>query len=199
MHIEILVEEPSAEVALNEIVPRIVSACTFKLHPHQGKNDLLERLPGKLAAYAKWLPDDWRIVVLLDEDRADCRALKKTVITTGQRAGLPSSILCRIAVEELEAWFLGDVSALVKAYPRVPPTLGARRRFRDPDAIRGGTWEALEDALQEQGYFPTGLAKIAVARAIATHMDVETNGSRSFQVFRDGLRRLSRPSGGSHR
>jgi hypothetical protein len=194
MHLEILVEEPSAEVALNALVPKIVPGATFKVHPHQGKKHLLDRLPAKLAGYARWLPEDWHIVVLVDEDREDCAALKKKIIADGRAARLPGPLLCRIAVEELEAWFLGDVPALVKAYAGVPANLGARKKYRDPDAITGGTWEALERVLQEAGHFKAGLAKIAAARTIAPHMNVEANTSRSFLVFRDGLRRLATSS-----
>jgi hypothetical protein len=191
MHLEILLEERSAETALTELVPRIVPSCTFKLHPHQGKQDLLTKLPGKLSAYAKWIPEDYRIVVLLDEDRADCRKLKKSILEMAQRARISQRILCRIAVEELEAWFFGDVAALASAYPGVPRELGAKKKFRNPDAIAGGTCEALERVLQEAGHFSSGLAKITVARAISKHMNVEENMSRSFQVFRDGLRRIA--------
>ncbi|MGH4015146.1 MAG: hypothetical protein ACRDSL_14740 [Pseudonocardiaceae bacterium] len=35
-----------------------------------------------------------------------------------------------------------------------------------------------------------GLAKITAATEIARHMNVDVNRSRSFQVFRDGVRRL---------
>jgi hypothetical protein len=194
MHLEILLEEDSAESALGLLVPKIVPDCTFKLHPHQGKPDLLEQLPGKLAGYAKWLPEDWRIIVLLDRDRANCLKLKQKILDMGRSAKLPSPLLCRIAVEELEAWFLGDVPALVKAYPGVPPSLGAKKKFRDPDAISGGTWEALQGVLQEAGHLRSRMAKKAAARAIASQMNVEVNTSRSFQVFRDGLRHLAMPA-----
>jgi hypothetical protein len=56
-----------------------------------------------------------------------------------------------------------------------------------PDAIAGGTWEALERLLRRLNYFPEGLPKIAVARKVSEHMDPERNRSKSFQVFRDGL------------
>ncbi len=101
-----------------------------------------------------------------------------------------ADVLNRIAVEELEAWFFGDVSALYAAYPRVPASLGQRAKYRRADAILGGTWEALEHVLQEHGYHPGGLAKVAVDTKIAKHMNVDVNCSRSFQVFRDGIRRL---------
>jgi hypothetical protein len=58
-----------------------------------------------------------------------------------------------LAIEELEAWFFGDMDAVRALYPRVPETLEQRAGFRDPDAIRGGTWEALERILQRAGYF----------------------------------------------
>ena len=133
MHIEFLVEEPSAEAALNNIVPRVIGVeHTFKVHPFQGKQDLLKSLPKRLRGYARWLPADWRIVVLVDEDREDCRQLKARLesaasgagLVTRTAAGIPSRIqvVNRIAVEELEAWFLGDAEALCTAFPKVSKT-----------------------------------------------------------------------------
>jgi hypothetical protein len=96
-------------------------------------------------------------------------------------------VLNRIAVEELEAWFFGDVQAVHRAYERVSPSLAAKAAYRDPDAIKGGTWEALERELQRAGYFKSGLPKIKVARAISANMVPSRNRSRSFQVFQSGL------------
>src|SRR5437867_11567642 len=77
MHLEFLVEEPSAEAALTILIPKIVAeAVTFSIHTHQGKRDLLAKLPGRLKGYKAWLPDDWRIVVLIDRDSEDCAHLK---------------------------------------------------------------------------------------------------------------------------
>jgi len=198
MHIEFLVEEPSTEAALRVIVPRILGdAVTFHVHVHQGKPDLLKSLPGRLRGYARWLPVDWRIVVLADEDRNDCLTLKNQMEAAAEQAALVTKtrtnppetfqVLSRIAIEELEAWFLGDLDALRMAYPRVSRNLATRAGFRNPDAITGGTWEALERVLQRAGYHKGGLAKIAAAREIAQHMAPERNRSRSFQVFRQGL------------
>jgi len=89
--------------------------------------------------------------------------------------------------EELEAWFLGDVKAITAAYPGVPPSLAHQAGFRDPDAILGGTWEALERVLQRAGYHRGGLEKIKAAREISQHMDPHRTSSKSFQVLRDGL------------
>ena len=195
MHLELLVEEPSAEVPLGVLLPRIVPACSFKIHPHSGKVDLLAKLPAKLKGYAAILRQHrgWRVVVLVDEDREDCLELKKRMLDLARGAGMRRNPLARIAVEELEAWFLGDVPALTRAYPRVSPNLARRRGFRDPDNVAGGTWEALERVLQESGYYlGGGLPKIDAARRIAVQMDVERNESRSFCTFRNGIRELTR-------
>ena len=204
MHLEFLVEEPSAEVALANIVPKILGQrVTFRVHTHQGKQDLLSRLPARLRGYSRSLPADFRIVVLVDEDRQDCDELKAKMENAARLAGLNTKsqapiggqfrVLNRIAIEELEAWFFGDVEALCTAFPRVPPSLGERAKYRDPDAINGGTWEALERVLQKAGHHKGGLAKIAAARVISEHMVPERNRSRSFQVFREGLLGMAEP------
>lgn len=198
MHFEFFLEEPSAEAALTILIPKIVGAdIPFRLHVFQGKKQLLDRLGNRLRAYARWVPADWRLIVLIDEDRQNCHDLKHELEDICTDAGLttkseakphePFQILNRIAVEELEAWFFGDVQAICAAYPGVPETLGNRARFRIPDAIGGGTWEALEEVLQKAGYHQGGLAKIAAARNIASQMDPLRNISASFRVFRDGL------------
>jgi len=201
LHIEFLVEEPSAEAALRILVPRIAGDfVTFDVHAHQGKLDLLQSLPRRLRGYKPWLPDDWRIVVLLDRDADDCVALKAQLEAMAQSAGFhtptaggrtsPVQVLNRIAIEELEARFFGDISAIVAAYPGVPANLTARAGYRNPDTIRGGTWEALERELQRAGYHLGGLEKIRAAREIATHMDPSRNQSPSFRVFQAGLLEL---------
>jgi hypothetical protein len=202
VHIEFLVEEPSAEAALTELLPRcIMGDATWTIHVYQGKQDLLSKLPDRLKGYARWLPTDWHIVVLLDNDRGDCHRLKYDLEQAAVQAGLstPSNkkpdgrfqVINRIAMEELEAWFLGDVEALRKAYPGIPRSLHRKARYRDPDCITGGTWEALEYLLRRAGYFKEGLRKIEAARNIAREMDPARNRSRSFCCFRDAMAGLT--------
>lgn len=199
MHIEFLLEEESSAEALKLLVPRIVGdRVSFVTHPFQGKKDLLDSLLPRLRGYAKWLPEDWRIVVLVDRDHDDCLDLKATLEKTAKEAGLTTKagrggkgrfhVLNRIAVEELEAWFFGDVEAITTAYKGVPKTLAQKRGFRDPDAIAGGTWEALERVLQQAGHYAAGMPKIEVARSISRHMRIERNRSPSFHAFCQGLR-----------
>jgi len=202
MHIEFLVEELSAEAALRHLVPKIVPGVDIQFRVFQGKQDLLSKLPILLKGYSKWIPADWRIVVLVDEDRQDCLELKRKLESAAIDAKLATKksaensynfqVLNRISVEELEAWFFGDVEALHRAYPKIPSSLGTKSKYHDPDAIQGGTWDALELELQRRGYFKGGLAKIEVAKAISNHMNPDRNRSKSFQVFRDGLQEMAK-------
>lgn len=198
VHLEVLVEEQSAEKALKALLPKL-GVTDFHIHSFQGKQDLLRKLPERLAGYSKSLPTDSRVVVILDRDRDDCAELKGRLQTVAVQAGMtPKSqeapdhfrVLNRVVVNELEAWFLGDVEAVRAAYPRVPSTLASKARYRDPDAIRGGASEALERVLQRAGYYTAGLPKIEAAERISAHMDPDRNRSHSFQVFCSGVRAL---------
>ena len=199
MHIDFFLEEPSAEAALRVILPRILSNnVSSNFLVFKGKEDLLKKLPERLKMYRRWIPDDWRIVVLIDEDRKDCHELKAYLEKAAHEAGFTTKssaapnedfqVVNRLAIEELEAWFFGDIEALHAAYPRVSKNLHNQERYRDPDAITGGTYEALERLLIEKKYYKKRLHKPTVAHNIAQHMEPSRNISKSFQVFVDGLK-----------
>lgn len=193
-HIEFLVEEPSMEAALRTLLPKIVGALSFEIYPFLCKDDLIAKLSDRLRGYAAWMPDTWRIVVLVDRDDDDCEELLARLEETAKGAGLktrlsavhkPWVVVNRLVIEELEAWYFGDWEAVCTAFPKVQATIPSQARYRDPDAVSGGTWEAFERVLQKAGYFKTGLAKTTAARAVAQHMMPSRNTSRSFQgLFR---------------
>jgi hypothetical protein len=197
IHLELLVEEPSMEAFLRALLPRLLPQDrSFQVHPFQGKSDLLGKLQARLRGYAKWLPDDWRIVVVVDRDDDDCRNLKERleavaasagILTRSMANGRPWQLVNRIAVEELEAWYFGDWAAVCSAYPRVSADIPSKASFRDSDAIRGGTWEAFERVLQRYGYFKAGLPKIEAGRTIGAEILAGRNHSRSFAAFRDAM------------
>jgi hypothetical protein len=196
-HVEVIVEEPSMEAALRLLLPRILGGISFEIYVHQCKDELLMRLPQRLRGYAAFgPPDTWRIVVVVDRDDDDCTRLKQRLETCAREAGLATrssprhkrfAVVNRLAIEELEAWYFGDWEAVRAAYPKVKATIPAQARYREPDDITGGTWEAFERVLRDAGYFKTGLRKIEAARAISEHMDPFRNSSRSFQVLRAAL------------
>jgi hypothetical protein len=182
------------EAFLRGLLPRLLPGDrTFAIHPFQGKQDLLTKLEPRLRGYASWLPRDWRIVVVVDRDDEDCRDLKKRMEDIATKVGLRSrshsascwQLVNRIVIEELESWFFGAWDAVVKAYPRLPPN--PPPKYRNSEAIRGGTWEAFERLLQRHGYFKSGLPKTEVARTLGQRIDPFSCSSRSFQHFRDAL------------
>ena len=195
-HIELFVEEPSMEAVLRLLLPEVVGSLSFEVYPFQCKPELLTRLPDRLRGYARWIPDSWRIVVVVDRDDDDCRDLKARLeriaadarlVTRTSAGGSPYQVVNRLAIEELEAWYFGDWEAVRAAFPRVPRTIPSQARYRDPDAIAGGTWEAFERVLQRGGYFTSGLAKITAAKLVGANMEPARNGSRSFEALRSVL------------
>lgn len=177
------VEELSMEATLKILVPKILGNCPFRIINFQSKSKLLKNLSARLRGYRH--DESIRaIIILVDRDNDDCVQLKEklecAVESTNLRNKIP--IINRIVIEELEAWFFGDWSAVRQAYERVKD-ITKSSKFRDSDAIIGGTWEALERQLNNAGYFREGLAKITCARSVASHMEPDRNRSKSFQVF----------------
>ena len=128
-HMELLVEEPSMEAFLRALLPRMMpQGRSFEIHAFQGKSDVLGKLQNRLRGYAQWLPEEWRIVVVVDRNDDDCQALKQQLESLALGAGLRTrsrpgrhswQLVNRIAIEELEAWYFGDWAAVCLAYPRV--------------------------------------------------------------------------------
>jgi hypothetical protein len=196
-HLEFLVEEPSMEAFLRELLPRLLGdRASFQVYASQGKHDLLKQLQARLQGYASWLPDTWRVVVVVDRDDDDCRLLKRRMEQVAARAGLRTrtvrtaqswQVVNRIAIEELEAWYFGDWHAVRAEYARAPQTIPKKAAYRNPDVVHGGTWEAFERVLQRVGYFKGGLRKTEVARALGKRIDPSRNLSNSFAIFRDAV------------
>lgn len=216
MHFEVLVEDRSGSIALEHVLKKILGANnavhSWRVHPYRGigrvpkdlrsekdprKRLLLDRLPRLLQGYGRSLGDvdPSAVIVVVDSDARDCRAFKRELLDVLDACNPRPRTLFRIAVEESEAWLLGDRDAVKAAYP------GARDSVLDryvQDSICG-TWEVLADAihpgrsacLKKLGYPVAGQAKCEWAEKIAPQMDVDRNRSRSFQVFRDGVRRLA--------
>ena len=196
-HLEFLVEERSLEAFLRAVLPKLLPEDrTYMVHAFQGKQDLLRKLQNRLNAYANWLPDHWRLVVVVDRDGDDCLLLKQRLEDMARAAGLRTrsnaghrrwQLVNRIVIEELEAWYFGDWQAVREAYDRVSSAIPRRAAYRDPDAVQGGTWEAFERVLQRYGYFRSGLGKVQAAREIGARVDPDRNRSHSFMKFREAI------------
>lgn len=186
------------EAALRLLLPRLLESVSFNVHPHQGKQDLLKKLPNRLHGYSNWLPDDWRILVVVDRDDDDCHELKQRLENHAAAAGLTTrtaarggwyQLVNRLAIEELEAWYFGDWNAVMAAYPKAPAGIPKKAPYREPDAI-SQTWETFERVLRRAGYFQSGLRKREAARAVAAYWNPDVNTSHSFAVFRETIREM---------
>jgi hypothetical protein len=216
MHFEILVEDQSGKKMLDVLVPKIIgSEHTFFVHSYKGigripkdlrgktdpkKRILLDQLPRLLSGHGKtfanW-PSDCRgaVIVICDLDDKCLKAFRRELLDLLSACNpQPETRFC-IAIEEGEAWFLGDIPAIKKAYPRAKDSV---LNAYENDSICG-TWETLADAvcsggsnaLALLGYQGEGHEKSKWAETITPHMSIEMNNSPSFCYFRNKLRELA--------
>jgi len=217
MHFEVLVEDASGKIALDTLIEKILGPKdkdhTWRIKSYKGigripqdlrknpadpsKRLLLENLPRLLKGYGRTYQNDPNVTVIIvvDLDNRDCLIFKKELSKILKQCNPAPNTLFRIAIEELESWFMGDPQAIKSAYPR------ADSRALDSyiqDSICG-TWEKLANtvytggaaALIRRGWPSIGQIKCEWAEKITPYIDVQKNKSRSFQVFRDGLARLA--------
>jgi hypothetical protein len=210
MHLEILVEDQSGKKFLDIALQRmVISGHTSQVHPYKGigriprnlgkgsdasKRILLDQLPRLLrgygTAFAKY-PQDYQaaVMVICDLDDKDLTAFcAELMAILNACIPRPNATFC-LAIEEGEAWFLGDLAAIKKAYPNARDRI-LREYVNDSIC---GTWERLADAvfaggaqaLSRQGWQAIGAEKSRWAHNITPHMDFSSNKSPSFRNFRD--------------
>lgn len=209
MHIEILVEDSSGTRLLEQLIPRIVGAFgdphTWRLHAYKGigrippnlattadpsKRMLLDQLPRLIRGYGR-TPGIDAVVVVIDTDDRNCTTFLSELNTLLNACNPKPRTLLRLAIEEIEAWYLGDRAALLAAYPKAKAPVLDRY---EQDSICG-TWELLADAVvpggllavKKAGWPISGQIKHEWAENISPHMDLEKNLSPSFAKLRDGL------------
>lgn len=175
-----LLEEYSMKVLLDGLLPRLFPGLPFLCVPHEGKQDLEKSVPRKLRA---WHEPGVNFVVLRDNDGGDCHVLKGRLAELCQEGHRPDSLV-RIACQELEAWYLGEPTALAEAFGDDGlRTIGDRARYRDPDAVQRPS-DDLEGLVPE-------FQKVSGARRMAIRLSREGNSSRSFQVLISGIERVA--------
>ncbi|MHB8417050.1 MAG: DUF4276 family protein [Myxococcales bacterium] len=174
-----LLEERSMKLFLEGLLPRLVPGLEFLCVPHEGKSDLEASIPRKLRA---WNEPGARFVVVRDNDGGDCAALKKRLVRLCVDAGRDDALV-RIACQELEAWYLGELEAVSEAFHEPAlARLGDKTKFRDPDRLGG-------PASELRRLVPS-FQKLSGARLMAAVVSEERNRSGSFHAFLRGVRRL---------
>lgn len=212
MHIEILVEDASGKMLLDAVLPKLLGTYgephTWNMHSYKGvgripanlrgkadpaKRILLDQLPRLLQGYGK-TPGIDAVVVVLDSDRRDCTEFLAELKKLAANCHPAPNTMFRLAIEEVEAWYLGDQQALQAAYPRAKADVLGRYT---QDSVCN-TWELLADAIypggsaaiKKAGWPLPGQIKYEWAEKIGPLLEPDRNVSPSFCKLRDGLRRL---------
>ncbi len=214
MHFEIHVEDQSGKKMLDILVPKIVgSAHTFRVHPYRGvgqirknmrdakdakKRILLDNLPKLLKGHGRTFAgrQNYHEVVILvcDLDDKGLKTFRSELYRILDACNpKPETRFC-IAIEEGEAWFLGDLAAIKTTYPKAKDSV-LNSYVNDHIC---GTWEKLADAvypggsssLIKKGWQVIGREKSKWAEEITPNMNVAENKSPSFCYFRGKMREL---------
>jgi hypothetical protein len=213
MHFVLYIEDISGKKMLDILVPKIISPpLTFRTHPYKGigtipknlrklpdpiKKTLLDKLPAILRAHGKCSnPNDLTVIVVVDCDTRDCITFKQELTNVLESCNPKPAAFFRIAIEEIEAWLLGDKMAIEKAYPKMnqPEYLEYKQDSKN------GTWEKLADitlssgvakSLKKAPYPEIGKQKIEWAQRIGACMDINNNASPSFNCFKKKLEELA--------
>ena len=217
MFVNFLIEDASGKKMLDLLLPKLLpheQGIAYKVHSYKGVGHiptkgivsvdkirarvLLDNLPriigglGKVALKSRF---EMVVVVVCDLDRNDFDEFLNQLQGVLQGIANPPPTYFCLAIEEGEAWFLGDMPAIRAAFPQCK--VSVLRKYKN-DSICG-TWELLADAvesggaaiLKNGGYQVIGAAKCKWAEAITPHMIVDTNKSPSFNFFAKTIRRIA--------
>lgn len=214
MHFEIHVEDQSGKTVLDILVPKIIGDThTFVVHFYKGigriprsmsdprdasKRILMDTLPKLLKGHGKTqvgrqgFPEVVILVCDLDDKCLNKFRYELNKILNDCNPK-PKTRFC-IAIEEGEAWFLGDLHAVKAAYPKAKDAV----LYSYINDSICGTWEKLADAiypggsslLSKKGWPNIGAEKSKWAKAITPHMDVNNNKSPSFCYFLRTIQKL---------
>ena len=209
MHFQFMVEDKSGAILVKAIMDKDVfvkDGVTYDCKHFKGlggftpKNTVKETKTGKLlndlATYLRGynkslsgLGKNVAIFIVLDNDRNDPKAFKKELLEVAKRNNISVDHVFCIAIEEMEAWLLGDEDALKQAYPLAKLNI---LHTYEQDSICG-TWEKLADIIYKGGikqlkkdfssYVEIGKIKCEWAEKIGEHMILENNKSPSFKHF----------------
>jgi hypothetical protein len=195
MRLHVLVEGPSEEALLTRWLARLLPQHRHKVYPHRGKGKipgdptrapdplhqgLLDQLPAKLRSFGRQLdPKTDRVVVLVDLDDDSSAELGAKLADVLAHCDPAPSAVFSLAIEETEAFYLGDPAAIRGAFPRAKT---AKLKDYVPDSIIGA-WELFQSVIES----PVE-AKVEWARRMAEHLGTTTetiqrNRSPSYRQF----------------
>ncbi|MDV2989867.1 MAG: DUF4276 family protein [Dehalogenimonas sp.] len=216
MHLEILVEDCSGKKLLEVLLPKIArDTHSWRIISYRGlggvpkamsdprdasKRIMLNNLPKLLRGYGRTFSapgySDYScaVIVVCDLDKKCLDTFRQELDDILLECN-PAPITCFcFAIEEMEAWLLGDIPAIKKAYPKAKQHV-LDRYYNDSIC---DTWERLADSiypggasiLKRQGWQVIGAEKYKWAENISPHMNICTNRSPSFRYFKFSIEKL---------
>jgi hypothetical protein len=198
MKVHVLVEGPSELAFFDRWLPRAFARHEFVTHPHQGKGSfprhpekpplprrfgLLDLLPATLRAYSA-SPEmkDVGVLIVVDADNDVVVQLEQRIVEI-VRANAPTRAVVCLAIEETEAYYLGDLRALKAAFPSADMVAAGAYV---PDSIVG-TAERFGEIVGDDG-----LRKVAWAETMGERVTTDPAKSRSpsFRALHKGIKGL---------
>ncbi len=213
MRIEFLVEDASGKKLLTEIMEKYIaeiplfqmeySILSYKgigglpkgsdanrIKSRQLLNDLPKRMRAIQAKY--WGEKGVFLFIVLDNDTRETEKFRQQLEEVAKKEHITMDYVFCIAIEEMEAWLLGDREAIQSAYSNVSDRIASKHSGYVQDSICG-TWEYLADMLTKGGMgkfrkknptaFDVGRCKSEWAERIGRQMNIRNNHSPSFQNF----------------
>lgn len=220
MRIEFLIEDKSGSKLIDEIMKKYneelrqlqLSVIDYNIKSYKGvgglkkgKNvenikslHLLSELPKRLLALQNQLQwyQDSAVFIVLDNDKRNTELFYSELNELAEKYNIKIDCVFCIAVEEIEAWLLGDCKAIMEAYPKLKDRIRTKHANYIQDSICN-TWEYLADILTPKGInefkrknnnvYDIGKKKIEWATEIGACMDIRNNNSPSFNRFIEAI------------
>jgi hypothetical protein len=211
MHLEFCIEDQSGALFLEAMLPKLITNpdVTWRVHSYKGVGRMPRKQPNVSTIKARMLLDNLSkiisgmaktpgidaLIVIMDADNRNCVELKNELVALWKGIAPKFNAIFRIAVEEMEAWYLGDQAAIRASYPGTKE--GALTGYTQDSVC--GTWERLADAIEHggaaalrmAGWPAPGVAKCRWAETITPHMNPHANASPSFVAFRNKVLELA--------
>jgi len=182
MILAFLLEERSAKEMLQGLLPRLLPAgIEVRYMVFEGKQDLKRQMRRRLRG---WRTPDTVFIVMCDQDSSNCLALKAELVEKCPEAKR-DHVMIRIVCRELESWYFGDLAAVENALSMTDLVKYQNKsKYRVPDKIHS---PSLELKKITQGAYQ----KISGSREIGSKLLLDSNTSKSFQVFIDSIQGMA--------
>ena len=185
-HLDFVVEDESTKAFLDAWLKRyLLERATFNVKHYKGREHLLGKLRSRLDGCSNWLSSSHRIIVIIDCDEKACKDVKmemeekcNCVNVTTRKSGDSWQVATCIAIKELEAWYLGNWSAVRSAYSTKSSEQDILKKYPDSDAVDGKTKNIVHEELKK--HYPERFPSVEVAGKIGIYFDENKCRSQSF-------------------